>query len=99
MVCIELGLCVAKQQKPKPPVVVIKPVPPRPKPKPIPRPAPPKPTPKPIQINRGGSGSGSGGYIGGEDLDRNYFNDRGMGRNNGNGREIVLRRGRNPRML
>jgi hypothetical protein len=99
IVCIELGPCVTQQPKPKPPVVVIKPVPPRPKPKPIPRPAPPKPTPKPIQINRGGSGSGSGGYIGGEDLDRNYFNDRGMGRNNGNGREIVLRRGRNPRML
>ena len=99
IVCIELGPCVTQQPKPKPPVVVIKPVPPRPKPKPIPRPAPPKPTPKPIQISRGGSGSGSGGYIGDEDLDRNYFNDRGMGRNNGNGGEIVLRRGRNPRML
>ena len=99
IVCIELGPCVTQQPKPKPPVVVIKPVPPRPKPKPIPRPAPPKPTPKPIQISRGGSGSGSGGYIGDEDLDRDYFNDRGMGRNNGNGGEIVLKRGRNPRML
>ena len=99
IVCIELGPCVTQQPKPKPPVVVIKPVPPRPKPKPIPRPAPPKPTPKPIQISRGGSGSGSGGYIGGEELDLDYFNDRGMGRNNGNGGEIVLRRGRNPRML
>ena len=99
IVCIELGPCVTQQPTPKPPVVIIKPTPPRPKPKPIPRPAPPKPRPKPIQISRGGSGSGSGGNNNNEFLNYDYGNDRGMGRNNGNGREIVLRRGRNPRML
>ena len=99
IVCIELGPCVTQQPTPKPPVVIIKPTPPRPKPKPIPRPAPPKPRPKPIQISRGGSGSGSGGNNNNEFLNYDYGNDRGMGRNNGNGGEIVLRRGRNPRML
>jgi len=99
IVCIELGTCVTQQPTPKPPVVIIKPTPPRPKPKPIPRPAPPKPRPKPIQISRGGSGSGSGGNNNNEFLNYDYGNDRGMGRNNGNGGEIVLRRGRNPRML
>ena len=71
-------------------------------PKPKPRPIPPKPRPRPIlapiKISRGGSGSGSGGNNN-EFLNYDYGNDRGMGRNNGNGGEIVLRRGRNPRML